>query len=162
MPGREKGGLPRWAAPGTVSSPKKFPTVIEGRSVCMSSTRQSQTPSACIVPRGGDHCDFCSTPPVFKVYRCANFVAKGRPVFAKGVAAGSWAACRKCAELVDQGKWNDLTQRAVRKFVKRHRVARDEVAGVRAQLAEISRSFALNKIGTAHPAAKNVQDVQGI
>jgi hypothetical protein len=72
----------------------------------------------CVVPRGGDHCDFCCTPPVFKVYRCANFSSKGNPVFVSGLAVGSWATCRKCAELVDRGKWSDLTDRALRKFVK--------------------------------------------
>ena len=97
---------------------------------------------SCVVPRGGDHCDFCCTAPVCKVYRCTNFMAKGQTVFASGLAIGSWAACRKCADLADQGKWSDLTERALRKFAKRHRIARHEVAAVRAQLAEISRLFA--------------------
>jgi hypothetical protein len=102
------------------------------------------TPIPCIVPRGGDHCDFCCTSPVFRLYRCANFSANGNPVFAGGSAAGSWAACRKCAELVDGRRWSGLTDRSLRKFVKRHRVARHEVALVRAQLAEVSRLFAEN------------------
>jgi hypothetical protein len=55
-----------------------------------------------VVPRGGDYCDFCCTPPVFKFYRCVNFSANGNPVFASGLAVGSWAACRTYAELVDQ------------------------------------------------------------
>jgi hypothetical protein len=108
----------------------------------MSSAYQPQTPPPCVVPRGGDHCDFCCTSPVFRLYRCANFATKGRPVFSCGVSVGSWATCRRCAQLVDNGKWSDLTDRAVRKFLKRHRVARDEVPAVRAQLAEISRLFA--------------------
>jgi hypothetical protein len=95
-----------------------------------------------VVPLGGDYCDFCCAPPVFKVYRCANFSVKGKAVFASGTAVGSWAACRKCAELVDQAKWIRLTDRAVRKFVKRHCVVRQEVAFVRVQLAEVSRLFA--------------------
>jgi len=94
------------------------------------------------VPRGGEHCDFCGTPPVFKLYRCLNFAPKGNPVFVSGVAVGSWATCRRCAELVDAGKWNDLTDRAVRKFLKSHRVARAEVSAVREQLAEISDCLA--------------------
>jgi hypothetical protein len=101
----------------------------------------SATPVPRVVPLGGNYCDFCCTPPVFKMYRCANFAVKGKPVFTSGVAVGSWAACRKCAELVDAGRWNDLTDRAVRKFLKRHRVARAEVSAVREQLAEISRLF---------------------
>jgi hypothetical protein len=102
----------------------------------------SMTPSPCIVPLGGNYCDFCCAPPVFKVYQCINFSSKGKAVFARGVAVGSWAACRKCAELVDQRKWVGLTDRAVRKFLRRHRVPREEVAAVRVQLAEISRLFA--------------------
>jgi hypothetical protein len=96
----------------------------------------------CVVPSGGDHCDFCCTPPVFKVYRCGNFSANGSPVFSVGSAVGSWAACRKCAELVDAGKWNGLTDRSLRKFVNRHDVARHEIALARLQLAEITRLFA--------------------
>ena len=99
-------------------------------------------PLPCVVPRGGDHCDFCCTSPVFKLYSCTNFSVKGKPVFASIIAVGSWAACRKCAEFVDQGRWNALTDRALRKFVRRHRIARQEVTEVRAQLAEISRLFA--------------------
>ena len=110
----------------------------------MSSAHQPQTPFPCVVPRGGDHCDFCCTSPVFRLYRCANFSAKGKLVFSSGVSVGSWATCRRCAELVDNDKWDDLTNRAVRKFLKRHRVARHEVAAVREQLAEISRLFAVH------------------
>ena len=77
--------------------------------------------------------DFCCTSPVFKMYRCANFSSKGKAVFARGGAIGSWAAWRK---------WAGLTERAVREFLRRHRVARHEVPAVRAQLEEISRLFA--------------------
>src|SRR5580704_12059884 len=108
----------------------------------MTSLKPFDDARSCVVPRGGDHCDFCCTAPVFKVYRCANFFARGKAVFAGGLAVGSWTACKKCAELVAQSKWSGLTDRAVRKFVKRHRVAPHEVASVRAQLAEISRLFA--------------------
>jgi hypothetical protein len=93
----------------------------------------------CIVPRGGDHCDFCCTPPVIKVYRCSNFALNGQAVFPNGLPMGSWAACRKCAELVDERKWADLTDRALRKFAKRHGVSRRELVAVRAQFAEISQ-----------------------
>ena len=122
--------------------PPEVSTGTERSPVCMSSAHQPQTPSQCIVPRGGDHCDFCGTPPVFKLYRCFNFAPNGKPVFVSGVAVGSWATCRRCAELVDKSRWNDLTDRAVRKFLKRHRVTRAEVGAVREQLAEVSRLFA--------------------
>ena len=96
----------------------------------------------CMVPRGGDHCDFCCTPPVFKVYKCANFALNGNAVFPNGMAVGSWAACKKCAEFVEKRKWADLTHRALHKFAKRHGVSKHEVIAVRMQFAEISRLFA--------------------
>jgi hypothetical protein len=100
------------------------------------------TPVPCVVPRGGDHCDFCCTSPIFKVYACTNFASHGSPVFPVGVAVGSWAACRKCAELVNAGRWDDLTERALTKFAKRHGVSRHETSDIRTQFADIHRLLA--------------------
>ena len=36
-------------------------------SVRVQTSSCSMTLVPCMVPRGGDHCDFCCTPPVFKV-----------------------------------------------------------------------------------------------
>jgi hypothetical protein len=96
----------------------------------------------CIVPRGGDCCDFCCTSPVSTVYVCSNFEVEGNLVFSPELAAGSWAACRVCADLVDSERWNDLTSRAVKKFAKRHGVSLLAMVGVREQFAEIHRAFA--------------------
>jgi hypothetical protein len=96
----------------------------------------------CIVPRGGDHCDFCCTSPVVTLYACTNFLIAGRFVYPSGRAVGSWATCRACADLVDAGKWNDLTNRAFKKLVKRHHASADAMVGVREQLAEVHHAFA--------------------
>ena len=93
------------------------------------------------VPLGGEHCDFCRGPSIFKVYRCSNFECCGRPVFASA-PTGSWACCRTCSELVDGNRWNRLTQRALRKFLRVHRVPRQEVPTLLAQFIEIHRLFA--------------------
>jgi hypothetical protein len=95
-----------------------------------------------IVPRGGDHCDFCCASPILKFYRCANFEWNGHPVFPHGSAVGSWAACRKCGELVDAGRWSDLNDRAFRKFVQKHgSVSRYEELPLREQFRNLHRSF---------------------
>ena len=94
---------------------------------------------------GGDHCDFCQSSPVFTVYPCSNFLHNGLPVFS-GRTTGTWATCRKCAELVDGEKWNDLTERAYRKFLKRHGASRHEQLVVRAQFAELSSLFAAHML----------------
>jgi hypothetical protein len=101
----------------------------------------------CIVPIGGDHCDFCQMSPVFTAYLCFNFYVNGMPVF-PGRNTGTWATCRKCAELVDKEKWGDLTNRAFRKFQKRHGAAAHEMLTVRLQFAEVSRLFAAHMIKT--------------
>ena len=92
------------------------------------------------VPKGGDACDFCNTSPAFKGYQCEKFEFSGFPVFRSG--SGLWAACRKCSELVDAEKWSSLADRAVRKFVKRNTVLRQEVPQLWAQFTEIVSLFA--------------------
>jgi len=74
-----------------------------------------------LVPEGGDECDFCSNRPVFKVYSCRNFLVPWTKhwVF-QHESVGAWAACQKCAELIDAEKWSQLSARSFRKFVKRH------------------------------------------
>ena len=99
----------------------------------------------CIVPVGGDHCDFCQTSPVFTVYPCSNFVVNGLPVFLER-ATGAWATCRKCAELVDREKWSDLTERTYRKFLKRHGASNHELFLVKTQFAELSQLFATHML----------------
>lgn len=97
-----------------------------------------------IVPLGGDTCDFCCTSPVAKVYCCRNFEWSQCPVFEVGL--GVWASCRKCAELVDAEKWSVLTERALRKFVKRHQIPKQHVPTIRSQLAEVHRLFSEHRI----------------
>jgi hypothetical protein len=92
------------------------------------------------VPQGGDASDFCNTSPAFKGYQCENFEFSGLPLFRSG--SGMWAACRKCSELVDAEKWSSLADRAVRKFVKRNAVPRQEVPQLWVQFTEIVRLFA--------------------
>jgi hypothetical protein len=54
---------------------------------------------------------------------------------------GSWAACRKCAELVDKSRWSDLTDRAFRKFAQRHGLSRYEGLPLRQQFRDLHQLF---------------------
>jgi hypothetical protein len=120
-------------APSTVSFPRN-------QFRCM-------TLKPCIVPIGGDHCDFCQSSPVFTVYPCSNFLVNGLPVFLER-PTGKWATCKKCAELVDSERWSDLAERSYRKFLKRHGAARHEMATVRAQFVELARLFSEHMLKT--------------
>lgn len=94
---------------------------------------------------GGDHCDFCQSSPVFTIYPCSNFVVNGLPVFLER-ATGTWATSQKCAELVDSERWVELTERAYRKFLKRHGASRQEMLTVRLQFEEVTRLFAAHML----------------
>ncbi len=120
------------AAPNAVSFPRN---------------QSAMTLEPCLVPIGGDHCDFCQSSPVFTVYPCSNFLVNGLPVF-PGRVTGSWATCRKCAELVTSERWNELAERAYRKFLKRHGASRHEMPVVKAQFAELGRLFATHMLKT--------------
>lgn len=93
------------------------------------------------VPLGGGYCDFCCSRSIFKVYKCSNFECCGRAVFSSA-RTGAWASCRKCSELVDGKQWSRLTQRALTKFLARHEVSHQQIPTLRAQFAEIHKSFA--------------------
>jgi hypothetical protein len=92
------------------------------------------------VPLGGEHCDFCSSPSISKVYECSNFECCGQAVFGSA-PGGSWACCRTCSEFVEGKRWDRLTQRALYRFLARHEVPREEIPTLWAQFGEIHRSF---------------------
>lgn len=109
-----------------------------------------------IVPvPGGECCDFCTEGPIFGFYRCANFVVKDRAVFHESKDHGVWASCRWCAELVDAERWSSLSERALRKFLKRHPVPRHDVPILWAQFTEIVRLFSEHQIKDVSPERDN-------
>ena len=84
---------------------------------------------------------FCCSRSIFKLYTAATLNCVDGQC-SRPAPAGSWASCRKCSELVDGKQWSRLTERALRKFLKRHDVPRHEVPTLSAQFAEIHRLFA--------------------
>lgn len=61
-------------------------------------------------------CDFCSSPEIVRGYNCQDFaLAK----YSFGSKHG-FAACAKCAALIDAGKWMGLENRSVRSFFERN------------------------------------------
>ena len=69
------------------------------------------------------------------VFRCSRDVLLAHGLHAESVL--SW--------WTDE-KWSDLTERAYRKFLKRHGTSRHEQLVVRAQFAELSRLFAAHML----------------
>jgi hypothetical protein len=96
---------------------------------------------------GREACDFCSERPTTQIYPCKNFVV---PRFKTSVfqheSIGGWAACSKCAELIDAGRWAELTDRAFTNFLKQHCIPRYAHFDVREQFREIHQLFRENLV----------------
>jgi len=56
-------------------------------------------------------------------------------------SVGAWAACEQCARLVDEGKWSELTERALAQFKKIHGYSSDEEPFFRERFREIHQLF---------------------
>ena len=80
-----------------------------------------------------------------KAYACHCFVyLKGTPM--EHYSRLEWTACAECAQLIDTDKWNALSERAVRSFVKQHRLSEYEVPGLRRQMHYLHDTFRRNMI----------------
>jgi hypothetical protein len=99
-----------------------------------------------VVPKsGGECCDFCTAEPIQKMYSCANFLWQSQNIFSHG-SVGEWAACRECAELIDNEKWNSLTERSLRYFLRKHTVPRYDVPILREQFCGIHELFRQHRL----------------
>jgi hypothetical protein len=72
--------------------------------------------------KASELCDFCNATPVVKIYDAAPVA------FAFAFASASvhvrdtkWTACAVCAELIDQNRWTDLTERSMETWLAEQR-----------------------------------------
>jgi hypothetical protein len=70
------------------------------------------------VSAGKNLCDFCSDPHPIWDYKCPSYATRGpeysektRSIIAL-TSRGDWAACVRCAELIEARNWDGLSQRA--------------------------------------------------
>lgn len=89
---------------------------------------------------GREVCDFCTAEPTHRFYACRNFMWMKRTMCTHE-SRGSWAACETCAELVDAGRWPELTERALAQFKKIHGYSRHEERYFREEFREIHQLF---------------------
>lgn len=96
-----------------------------------------------VVPAGRERCDFCSSRPVFKIFSCQNFIVPWTKTWVfQHESVGGWAACRICADLIDKGRWGDLSNRAFVKFAKANGgIPRHEELPLKQQFRELHRLF---------------------
>ena len=67
-------------------------------------------------------------------------------MFPLGLAIGTWAACKRCAEMVDRERWSELTDRAWKKLAKRHRISPNQMPEVLEQLERVYLAFAEHRM----------------
>ncbi len=90
-------------------------------------------------------CVFCSDALYVKGYACHSFV------YMKGTAmeqpcTQEWMACSICGSLIDNERWEKLTDRAAQIFIKRHRLEASEIPFVRERLDRLHQTFRLHII----------------
>ena len=91
---------------------------------------------------GREMCDFCCASPAARLYACRNFVVpRTKHAIFQQESIGAWSACDRCAVLIDAGRWSRLTDRALRRFMKKHGLPKDTELEAREQLAEIHQLF---------------------
>jgi len=91
---------------------------------------------------GREVCDFCSSSPTSRLYACRSFIIpRTKHAVFQHESIGAWAACDRCAVLIDAGHWSQLTDRAFRRFRKKYGVPRYEEFEVREQFREIHQLF---------------------
>ena len=96
---------------------------------------------------GRESCDFCSEAPTTQIYPCKNFVIpRTQTSVFQHESVGGWVACNKCGELIDAGRWAELTDRAFTNYMKQHCVPRYAHFDVREQFREIHRLFRENLV----------------
>lgn len=96
---------------------------------------------------GTEVCDFCTSSPTVKLYACRNFmIPQTKQMAFAHQSVGAWSACERCSILIDEGRWFALTDRALRRFVKIHRVPPGEEADIRTLLSEIHQLFKAHMI----------------
>jgi hypothetical protein len=98
-------------------------------------------------------CDFCSTKPIFKSYDATPIRMDLAPGLAH-VCDTRWAACSICASLIDQGQWDDLTDRSMalwRAEAKSRGIqpSARELRAIRAMTSELHRRFREARKATA-------------
>ncbi len=62
-------------------------------------------------------CDFCNDPSVACSYEAAPVVMKVNESIVYSCDS-KWAACAVCAQLIDENRWNELSDRSFELWVK--------------------------------------------
>ncbi len=98
-------------------------------------------------------CDFCSASPISRSYDAAPIRIDIGAAFVH-LCDTRWAACSVCASLIDQNRWDDLTDRTMALWrLEAERIgiqpsARD-LTTIRAMTSELHRRFREARKGTA-------------
>jgi len=93
-------------------------------------------------PPGREVCDFCSASPTARLYACRNFIIpRTKSAVFQHSRLEHGLRVIACAVLIDTGHWSQLTDRAFRRFCKKHGVSRYEEFEVREQFREIHQLF---------------------
>jgi hypothetical protein len=85
-------------------------------------------------------CDFCSDEHITRDFSCKTFEFPD-PRLGWG-STGDWAACDKCAAMVDAEKWDELLDRAMTQYGE---LPPEHFAAIRERVALLHQLFNQNR-----------------
>jgi len=97
-------------------------------------------------------CDFCSDedPPYVIPAESFDIDLVGLPVEAAQGSHGDWAACERCAALVDAGRWADVLRASVRGWESRNGPMHP---AIKAYIARLHRQLSKHITGGSRPVS---------
>lgn len=94
-------------------------------------------------------CDFCNVEDPSWDVPVADFTMSSYEDQPREDSAGGWAACARCAELIQSNQWSALLRHAVASFMMKHPDA--EEAEVWADVGKLYRDLRRNMLGPPRP-----------
>lgn len=98
-------------------------------------------------------CDFCSGTPPTHVLPARSFTVPFDAHQSSG--ADGWAACAKCADLIERNEWSRLVVRAARAVEEQHGIPAWFVA---ASMSELYQRLRANVTGPLRPIAPRADE----
>jgi hypothetical protein len=85
-------------------------------------------------------CDFCGVKNPQRTYLCAPFLMMTIAGFEQW-SDNAWAACDVCAGLIDNDRWEELSQRSLKTLPFRHLLDAEMRAQYKAMLVTMHQRF---------------------
>jgi hypothetical protein len=95
------------------------------------------------------HCDFCGSTDIHKSYAAYDFAIEKHPGGGGRNSESGWAACKRCAHLIDNEYWHRLEDRSVELYFRGHPELHNDpvlMSKVRLEIRDLHKLFREHRI----------------